>query len=319
MNLDTLAQRAGDVTDPAPHSLLAGRHHLDEAITAAGARVTAVRRTRRPRRWGITALASAAAATAALLVVPLVVTTPASAEEVLLAAAEAAGQQADAAVGAEYWHVVSEVDTPDTAPFTREIWQARSGEGVLRDGFLAAEAAAAGMPDPALLRTESLEGPATFAVGGESLFWEDLEELPTDPVTLETQLRAMVSGHQSSEENELWESITGLLRESPASPALRRALWQVAANMPDVELLGAMTDSARRQGTAVQRDQLDVGWFRVVYILDPNDGTLLEVQNIDADGDVVSRQTQLQQGRADSAPEAQPPLCGPDSVDGRSC
>ena len=158
-----------------------------------------------------------------------------------------------------------------------------------------------------------------FAVGGEPLSWEDLEVLPTDPVALETHLRAMVSGHESGEENELWERVTGLLRESPASPALRRALWQVAVNMPDVELLGAKTDSAGRQGTAIQRNQLDVDWFRVVYILDPSNGTLLEVQNIDADGDVVSRQTELEQGPSDSAPEAQPPLCGPDSVDGRSC
>lgn len=319
MNLDTLATRAGAVADPTPDTLAAGRHRLDDAITAAGARVTAVRRSRRPRRWGITALAGAAAAAVAVLAVPLVVAAPASAEEVLLAAAQAAGQQTDEAAGAAYWHVVSEVDYPDTDPFRREIWQGRTEDSILRDEVLAAEAAADGPTDDALTRTESLGGPASFVVGGEPLSWADLETLPTDAVELEAMLREMVAGHASGEENELWESVTGLLRESPASPALRRALWQVAAGMPDVELLGAMTDAAGRQGTAIERDQLDAGWYRVVYILDPADGTLLETRDIDADGNVVYRQTLLEQQPSDSAPQAQPPLCGPGSDDGRSC
>ena len=319
MNLDTLAKRAGDVTEPTPNALVTGRHQLDEAINAAGVRVTAVRRRRRPRRWGITALAGAAAAAVAVLAVPLGVASPASAEEVLLAAAEAAGQQVDEAAGAAYWHVVSQIDYPETEPFRREIWQGRFEESILHNEFEAARAAGDGALDPALIRTEGLGAPAMFAVGGTALSWEDLESLPTDPVELEAHLREVVSGHQSGEENELWESVTGLLRESPASPALRRALWQVAANMPDVELVGTMTDSAGRQGTAVERNQLDVGWFRVVYILDPADGTLLETQNIDADGNVVYRQTLLGQQPSATAPEAQPPLCGPGSEDGRSC
>lgn len=321
MNLDTLAKRAGDVTDPTPDTLITGRHRLDDAIDAAGARVTAVRRRRRPRRWGISALtgAAAAAAAAAVIAVPLIVATPASAEEVLLAAAEAAGQQVDEAAGAAYWHVLSEVDYPETEPFQREIWQARSGESILRDEAIAAEAAGESALDPALVRSESLGQPAAFVVGGDPLSWQDLEALPVDASELEALLRAKVSGHPSGEENELWESITGLLRESPASPALRRALWQVAASMPDVELVGTMTDSAGRQGTAVERNQLDQGWYRVVYILDPADGTLLETQDIEADGTVVYRSTQLEQGPSDTAPAAQPPRCGPNSEAGLSC
>lgn len=319
MNLDTLAKRAGDVTDPTPDSLTAGRHQLDDAINAASARVAAVRRSRRPRRWGINALAGAAAATAAVIAVPFVVATPASAEEVLLATAEAAGQQVDEATGAAYWHVLSEVDYPQTEPFEREIWQGRFGESILRDEAIAAEAAGTGTLDPTLIRSQSLGQPAMFVVGGEPLSWADLETLPTNADALEAHLREMVSGHGSGDENELWESVTGLLRESPASPNLRRALWQVAADMPDVELVGTVTDSAGRQGTAVERNQLDQGWYRVVYILNPSDGALLEVQEIDAEGTVVYRSTQLEQGPSDTAPESQLPLCGPDSEAGLSC
>lgn len=326
MNLDTLAKAAGDVAEPTPDNLAAGRYRLDGAIDAAGMRVAALRRGRRQRRWGISALVGAAAA-GVLLAVPLFTAGPASAEGVLLAAADAAGRQADVAAGAPYWHVASEVDYPTTEPFRREIWQARDGQSILRDEMLAAQAAAAAGTstlDPALIRTEGLvnEGPvqsAIFVVGGEVLTWQDLDALPTDATELGAFLREKVSGHQAGEDNELWESVTGLLQESPASPALRRALWQVAASIPDVELVGAMTDSAGRHGTAVERNQLDQGWYRVLYILDPADGTLLETQDIDAEGTVVYRWTLLEQGPSDTAPAAQPPLCGPGSDSGRSC
>lgn len=319
MNLDTLAQKAGDVAGPTPDALVAGRHQMDAAITAASARVTAVRRNRRPRRWGIAAMAGAAATAVAVLAVPLFGAPSASAEEVFLAAAEAAGQQVDAAAGAAYWHVVSEVDYPETEPFRREIWQGRFEETVLYNEFEAALVAGDGALDPALIRTDGFDQPATFGVAGVALSWEDLEALPTDAAELEAHLRDMGRGHQSGEENELWESVTSLLLESPASPALRRALWQVAANMPDVELVGTMTDAAGRQGTAVERNQLGAGWYRVVYILDPADGTLLETQSIDADGDVVYRLTQLDQQPSMTAPVPQPPICGPGSVPERSC
>ncbi|WP_066460859.1 CU044_5270 family protein [Sanguibacter suarezii] len=319
MNLDTLAQKAGDVAGPTPDALVAGRQQMDAAITAASARVTAVRRSRRPRRWGIAALAGAAATAVAVLAVPLFGASPASAEEVLLAAAEAAGQQVDEAAGAAYWHVVSEVYYPDTQPFPREIWQGRFEESVLSNGLNAALAAGDGALDPALIRAEGIDGPAAFGIAGGVLSWEDLEALPTDAAELEAHLRKMASGQESGEENALWESVTALLVESPASPALRRALWQVAANMPDVELVGAMTDSAGRQGTAVERNQLDAGRDRAVYILDPTDGTLLEIQNIDADGKVVYRLTQLDQQPSMTAPVPQPPICGPGSVPEHSC
>lgn len=322
MNIDTIARISGDVVSPTSEQLTAGRHRLEAAISAADVRVAAVRRGRRPRRWGISALSSVAAACAAVLVGSLLSVAPASAEGVLLAAADAAGGQADEAADAAYWHVTSEVDYPDTEPFRREIWQSRTGEAVLRDEMLAAQAAAAtgaGTLDTSLVRTESLGQPATFDVAGEPLTWADLDELPTDAAALKDLLSEKVSDHPSGEANELWESITGLLRESPASPALRRALWQVAASMPDVELLGAMTDSVGREGTAIERNQLDQGWYRVVYILDPTDGTLLESRAIDADGTIAYRSTELTRGASATAPSPDAPPCGPGSESGQSC
>ncbi|MBU5422554.1 CU044_5270 family protein [Cellulomonas hominis] len=321
MNLDSLVKVAGDVGDVTPRDLEAGRRALGRAMQAADARVLAARR-RRQRRRGLGALVGAAAAAAAVVVAPLLAAGPASAEEVLLATAAAAGEQPDETADAAYWHVVSEVDYPDTEPFRREIWQARTGVSVLRDASVAAEAArAAGTTalDPALIRTQGLDDSATFVVGGDVLTWSDLESLPTDAGELETVLRAKVGDHPSGDDNELWESVTGLLRESPASPELRRALWQVAAGIPGVELLGSATDSAGREGTALERDELDQGWYRMVYILDATDGTLLETRNIDADGAVVYRSTALTQGPSATAPAEQDPVCGPGADRARSC
>lgn len=313
MNLDTLAARVGDVTDPSPETLLAARHRLDEAIRAADHRVVAVRRTRRPRRRVITALVGAAAAAAAVVAVPVLTAGPASAEAVLLLAADAAAQQPDEAAGAAYWHVTSEVvDYQKPEPFRREIWQGRAAASVLRDGGLAREA---GRDVPV---TETLGGPATFgAVGGHSLSWSDLDALPTDAGELGDRLRQLVAGGDVDEADALWDGVTGLLRESPATPALRRSLWQVAATLPGVELLGPRTDAIGRQGTAIARDSR--GGSRMIVVLDPTHGILLEMTDVDADGTTRYRYTLIDQGPSATAPRADPPICGPGSLSGESC
>jgi hypothetical protein len=252
--------------------------------------------------------------------VPVLTAAPASAHDVLLATADAAGDQVDESAGAAYWHVVSEVDYPNTEPYRREIWLARSGASIMRDPLSEAQSAyAAGdvALDPSLVRTEALG--TAFVVGGKVLSWKDLDALPTNADELGAVLREMVKGHASGDDNELWESVTGLLRESPASPALRRALWQVAATIPDVQLIGSATDSAGRPGKAIVRDELNEGWYRVVYIVDPSDGTLLETQNIDAQGTVAYRATELEQDASSTAPTPQTPICGPGSRPSRSC
>jgi len=92
-----------------------------------------------------------------------------------------------------------------------------------------------------------------------------------------------------------------LLRESPASPALRKALWEVAARIPGVTLVGNVTDAAGRAGVAVRRG--DQG-----YTFDPETGRLLEesvgssTAVAEAPGGSLYRATYLDQGPSDSAP-----------------
>ena len=52
-------------------------------------------------------------------------------------------------------------------------------------------------------------------------------------------------------------------------PALRKALWEVAARIPGIELVGDVTDHAGRAGVAVERNGTR-------YVLDPSDGDVVD-------------------------------------------
>lgn len=303
MNLDTLLQETGTVPDPSLHTLAGGHATLDAAAAVASCRVTAIRRTRRRRRLGLGALVSAAA-TAALVIGPTIGTggggpTATAAAQVLLEASAAAGEQGGGWPDAAYWHTVKDVTAYYTgAPVTerRESWMARVGDSVIQDS-------------PGLDRFAWTVGWHGW-VGGQMISWADLYALPNDPDALEQLLREGPAteltdigpddGDKPSPAEVLFHNIGDLLRESPASPALREALWAVAAGLPGVTLIGDVTDAAGRPGIAVQS-----GINRLV--IDPDDGRLLEWWNIypTAPGeplDVRVIETFIEEGPADTAP-----------------
>lgn len=295
MDLDTLLRETRDVPDASPAVLSTARAGLDASTGAASLRVAATRRAldrRRKRRVVLGALVGVAAS-AALVLAPtfdLVGRGPggtASATETLLRAAEAAGDQQEAWTDAPYWHSVSEYQDPggrgDTV-YEREIWLSRDGVGILVDQ---------GVKDG---ETVGL-GPARFPAGEGALTWDELDALPTDPVVLDEQLRAGI-GETHDEDDALFVMVGDLLRESPASPELRRALWEVTARIPGITLVGDVTDAAGRPGVAVARGIQQ-------YVLDPEDGRFLE-ETLDQ-GETVYRSTLIEQGPAETAPAA-PPL-----------
>lgn len=253
-------------------------------------------------------LAAVVVAVLAVVVGSTLATAPASAEGVLLKAASAAANQP--VEDGRYWYVHTTVIDPATVPFHREIWKSRDGVGdVLRDGFWAAERAknnGSDTPDPSMITTQKLQTgdeptPATFG-DGVTVTWEELENLPTDAAELKSLLEEQMSrtGNEN-DDDALWSATTALLTESPASSELRRALWEVAATIPGVELLGQTTDSLEREGTAVKADFGD-RYPVVVIILDPNDGTVLERRTLGPDGQVIAGSTLIEQGPRDNAP-----------------
>ncbi|MEY9965861.1 hypothetical protein ABIA33_003911 [Streptacidiphilus sp. MAP12-16] len=114
-------------------------------------------------------------------------------------------------------------------------------------------------------------GPGRFSIGTRRLTWDQLDKLPTDKAALRTQLVSYANPGQD-QSVEIF-TVVGDLLDSPASPGLRGALYQVAADLPGVRLVGKVTDSTGRPGTAVE---LGDGKITVRYVVDPADGQLLE-------------------------------------------
>jgi hypothetical protein len=75
--------------------------------------------------------------------------------------------------------------------------------------------------------------------------------LPTDPDALYAKLHDDAVGHGNGTKPEMFTLVGDALRESGASPALRSALYEVAARIPGVELVGPATDRIGRRGVAV--------------------------------------------------------------------
>jgi hypothetical protein len=290
-SLDELLTATAQVGDLAPAGLRDGRATLDAAIARARtsqaqpparqAEPLSPLGRRAPRRRGpwlavacTAAVAVAAGATVAVLSAhrpaqsaageksgtghPTASGAELTAAEVLDNAGKAAGAQPGGWPNAAYWHV-KEVYVQAGKTYRREVWIAHNGNGVLEDS-------GAG---PGLINL----GPASF----EGLSWAQLYALPTDPAKLAAALQgsftagfptASASPGAVTQSQELYVVVGDLLRESPASPALREALFEVAAAIPGVVVKGHYTDALGRTGTAVERGG-------EALVIDPANGALL--------------------------------------------
>ncbi|HEY5024226.1 MAG TPA: CU044_5270 family protein [Acidimicrobiales bacterium] len=135
-------------------------------------------------------------------------------------------------------------------PQHRQIWIRPDGSGRLFETFgqpifLSAQDhadwVAAGSPTISNSPSDD-----TFGPGGLSA--RNLSNLPTDPSALAALIasRKIEGGPPGSAED--FTQIGDLLRETDASPALRSALYQVAAGLPGVVDLGAVLDHSGRSG-----------------------------------------------------------------------
>ena len=321
MDLDTLLRDSASVADPTPHDLATGRSALDAATMISARRVAWVRRAKR-RGLGLSAIL-AAAASLVLIIGPMLNTGPRpkaarpaasptvaptktqapanptvdrgrgtppltlNVSLVLYQAGAAAGAQPGGWPDATYWHSVASYQQGSGPAHRREIWLGRTADGVLND--------------PGVSNGVIPLGPTLF---GPGLTWDELYALPTESRALERKLRAGINGAGNGDDAEMFVIVGDLLRESPAPPALRKALWEIAARVPGVTLVGAVKDSVGRAGVDIRRG--DQG-----YILDPKDGRLLEeyqgITGPDMPAGTSGRGTYLEQGPVDSAPPATSP------------
>jgi RNA polymerase sigma-70 factor (ECF subfamily) len=186
------------------------------------------------------------------------------------------------------------------------------------------------MGEQSILRTASV-GEPQFPTEGDRQRWIDAgrpdlageasalslgavsaPDLPTDPDELFDRLKQEAAGHGNGLYEEMFTLVGDNLRESLAPSALRAALYEVAARIPGVELLGKVTDSAGREGVAVSMAD-EKAHIRQTLIIDMNTSVLLSEEEVALQGfeegfpagSVIGRMTYLITAVVDSN-EARP-------------
>jgi hypothetical protein len=254
-----------------------------EARAAARAALLRRARPRRRPRWLVAAppaLAGVAAAAVLLLGGSAEGPSPAAAAVLRRAAAAARDVAPTRPLGPGQYLYTRSVDAYLTVvagrhpfaalvPHTRESWLGADG-----NGWLTARAGA-----PIWLRAGDRQ--AWIAAGRPNYFADSINgplrhanpavSLSSDPDRLWRQLLAHAPGPDYPE---MFTEVGDALRETYTTPAQRAALYEVAARLPGVRLVGRTTDGVGRPGVAVaiddprshQSDEL---------IFDPATGALL--------------------------------------------
>jgi hypothetical protein len=125
----------------------------------------------------------------------------------------------------------------------------------------------------------------------------DLSNVPTDPAALKQLIEQRKLESGPSGDAETFAIIGDLLRDSYAPPAVRSALYEVAAELPGVQLIGATHDQLGRPGTAVGYTS---NGNTQELIIDLQTSALLAEQTIDNKGTVVGWTAYLSSGVVDS-------------------
>lgn len=174
---------------------------------------------------------------------------------------------------------------------TRQIWIGWNGSGRLAEAssdprFPTPHDRAAWIADgrPHLPATGHFD--QRFGRNGLTLGPVNEWKLPTNPARLGAMLRkrAIEGGPPGPRED--FVQVGDLLRETDAPPALRAALFKVAASIPGVRILGRVTDRLGRAGIVVAYlDRRPAGKYRGMHGLDelifaPKTSALLDEQTV---------------------------------------
>ncbi len=196
----------------------------------------------------------------------------------------------------------------------REVWFGSDGSGLItetwiRSSFFTEEQRERWDSAGHLAAREAtIPSMDLFAAGRLPGHGPMLSKLPTDTSALTTKLEAlrMLSLY----------GIGDLIGEALVPDALRRALHQVAAQLPGAEVLATATDELGRTGHGISRVEHGE---RVELIFDPDSFELLGSREVlvdpDADyaqpGALVGWTSYLSREIATSLPEGTPPMPGP--------
>jgi hypothetical protein len=163
-------------------------------------------------------------------------------------------------------------------PKTRTIWIAPDGSGRIRE-----------TPREIVYLSERSRSAWQAAAprginqdfGPQTLSFEDLSRLPTDPRALATVIRERAQRADPPLHEEMFVIVGDLLRQQTAPPPVRAALYKVAAAIPGVELVGQVRDRAGREGVAVAMTSTYTGLKqRHILTFDPRSSALLGEETV---------------------------------------
>lgn len=289
--LDLLGRFRVEAPEDDADARSAARAALLQTISRAG-EARRVRRRVVRRRWAVAAGATVAAVVVAIAAPALIPggREASAAAETLRRAARAAAVQPHVPVGpGEFVYTQTRAMWQGTYCGVAEAgsgssWSATDGtecetrfEDVDREIWIGPDGAGRIAQTRAGERWDETFGP------GE-LWFEDLAGLPTDV----DQLRAVIEERASQSDNplgyEIFVVVGDLLRETNPSPELRAALYEVAATIPGIELLGEVTDESGRPGVGVAMSAFGV---RHELIFDPATSAILGERDVQVDPPVT--------------------------------
>ena len=178
----------------------------------------------------------------------------------------------------EYDYIRSAANYPNSGPASArpfeidEAWIAADGSGrLLQRASSGTDVIQFGSPKRA--PGDPQAPPTREPWGFAGLDYQQLIHLPTNPaVLLQWIVRRAPSYGQQPLISEAFTMVGDLLRESPAPPKLRAAMFRVVARLPGVEFVGPTRDELGRAGVAVG---LASGNVRADLIFNPHTGALL--------------------------------------------
>ncbi|MGH9071009.1 MAG: CU044_5270 family protein [Acidimicrobiales bacterium] len=161
-------------------------------------------------------------------------------------------------------------------PFTRQVWEAADGAGRIHETYGTPTFPSAADRRAWLADGSPTAGPPPGGIdirpGSGKMGIANLAALPTDPANLgaEIKQRKVVDGPRGNGES--FKIIGELLAQAGATPMLRSALYEVAAALPGVNLVGPTRDPLGRSGVAVAFTE---NGQNHELIFDPQTSTLL--------------------------------------------
>ena len=211
-------------------------------------------------------------------------TSNATAAQLLDEAATAAGSQ-QGWPNASYWYTESEATSLLTGKSGYSAnWSDRHGNGVTAWGSTPIPEQSTAIPSSSRPPGGAKAARAIPVVGDSTPFygytWSQLYALPANNTAeLESDLMTTAGIHFGPKapgvkgswtgQEDLFELITNMLSGTPAPPALREALYKVAATIPGVTVKGTYTDPLGRTGTALQLGPMTA-------VIDPTTGQYLD-------------------------------------------